>query len=164
MQMQFAEGKVQKNYLAIVRGYTEDTFEIDYALRRDDERGNGPLQEAFTRGRTLSRTEIPIPLGKRTSSRYSLVELTPTTGRMHQLRKHMAHIFHPIIGDRPHGCNKQNRLFKDMFDMNSMLLHAHGLRFTHPGKNQELAVTGSVSDEFRRMLVELKLKNGPSEY
>lgn len=157
MQIQFAEGNIQKSYLAIVRGYTEDSFEIDYALRRDDERGIGPIQEAFTSGKTLSRTEVPIPLGKHSSSRYSLVELTPTTGRMHQLRKHMAHVFHPIIGDRPHGCNKQNRMFKERFAMNSMLLHARELTFTHPEKRQELTINAPISDEFERMLKELGL-------
>ncbi|HEY0111098.1 MAG TPA: pseudouridine synthase, partial [Fibrella sp.] len=112
MQQQFAEGRVHKTYLAIVRGYTPDELAIDYPLRRDDGDGKpGTLQEAFTSMKTVQRTEVPIPFGKHATSRYSLVELTPTTGRMHQLRKHMAHVLHPIIGDRPHGCNKQNKLF-----------------------------------------------------
>lgn len=148
MQQQFAEGTVSKTYLAIVRGYTDDTQEIDYPLRRDD----GVLQEAFTRLKTLQRTEVPVPFGKHPTSRYSLVELTPTTGRMHQLRKHMAHILHPIIGDRPHGCNKQNKLFLDHFTMNTMLLHAYRLAFDHPITHEPITITAPWQAEFGRML------------
>ncbi len=148
MQKQFAEGLVYKRYLAIVRGYTDDSFEIDYALRHDD---TGVMQDAFTRGKTLNRTEIPIPLGSQPTSRYSLVELTPTTGRMHQLRKHMAHIFHPIIGDRPHGCNKQNRFFKEKFSLTEMLLHAQEVGFIHPVSGDEIRIQAPLLEEFKRM-------------
>lgn len=154
MQKLFAEGAVHKRYLAIVRGFTEDIFEIDYALRHDD---TGVLQEAFTRGKTLNRSELPIPLGTHPTSRYSLVELIPTTGRMHQLRKHMAHVFHPIIGDRPHGCNKQNRFFKEQFELTEMLLHALELRFVHPVSGIELVVTAPLLGEFMRMRERLGL-------
>ncbi|GAA4462634.1 tRNA pseudouridine(65) synthase TruC [Nibrella saemangeumensis] len=148
MQMLFAEGGVQKTYLAIVRGYTDDQQEIDYPLRRED----GVLQEAFTVLKTLQRTEVDLPFGKHATSRYSLVELTPTTGRMHQLRKHMAHILHPIIGDRPHGCNKQNRLFKERFAMDTMLLHAQTLRFRHPQTQEAVMISAPLQPEFSRML------------
>lgn len=155
MQQQFSDGNVAKTYLAIVRGYTEDEQDIDYPLRRDDGRGAGLLQEAFTHVKTLRRTEVPLPFGKHATSRYSLVELTPTTGRMHQLRKHMAHILHPIIGDRPHGCNKQNKLFKDHFDMNTMLLHAQRIDFEHPITLEKITITAPLQAEFDRMLTEL---------
>lgn len=155
MQQQFSDGNVAKTYLAIVRGYTEDEQKIDYPLRRDDGRGAGLLQEAFTHLKTLRRTEVPLPFGKHATSRYSLVELTPTTGRMHQLRKHMAHILHPIIGDRPHGCNKQNKLFKDHFDMNTMLLHAQRVDFEHPITLEKITITAPLQAEFSRMKAEL---------
>ncbi len=158
MQQQFMDGLVHKTYLAIVRGYTDDQQTIDYSLRRDDGSGpgQGTLLEAVTHLRTLQRTEVPIPFGKHATSRYSLVELTPETGRMHQLRKHMAHILHPIIGDRPHGCNKQNKLFLAHFDMNTMLLHAQQLRFTRPGAGEPVVVTAPLQDEFRRMIDSLR--------
>ena len=155
MQQQFSDGNVAKTYLAIVRGYTEDEQDIDYPLRRDDGRGAGLLQEAFTHVKTLRRTEVPLPFGKHATSRYSLVELTPTTGRMHQLRKHMAHILHPIIGDRPHGCNKQNKLLKDHFDMNTMLLHAQRIDFEHPITLEKITITAPIQAEFDRMLTGL---------
>ena len=154
LQQQFANGQIHKTYWAIVRGYTPDELAIDYPLRRDEDRNAGPgiIQEAFTQLRTLRRAEIPLPFGKHDTSRYSLVELTPTTGRMHQLRKHMAHIFHPIIGDRPHGCNKQNKLFLSQFGMNTMLLHALRLRFQHPVSGAEIVVEAPLQSEFSRML------------
>lgn len=152
MQQQFMDGQVAKTYLAIVRGYTPDEQPINYPLRRDDGDGTGVMQEAFTMLRTVQRTEVAIPFGKHPTSRYSLVELTPTTGRMHQLRRHMAHILHPIIGDRPHGCNKQNKLFLEQFSMNTMLLHAQQIQFKHPLSAEEITVTASCQKEFGRML------------
>ncbi len=155
MQQQFMNGQIKKSYLAIVRGYTPDTLTIDYPLRRDDGNGAGILQEAVTHLTTRQRTEIPLPFGRHETSRYSLVELTPETGRMHQLRKHMAHILHPIIGDRPHGCNKQNRLFLEKFVMNTMLLHAQQLRFQHPLTNETVRISAPVQAELARMLTVL---------
>jgi len=128
LQKCFQERKVEKTYIAIVRGYIPESGTIDYDLTNDD----GKTQNAITHYTRLSKYEIALPHGKFGTSRYSTVELKPTTGRFHQLRKHMAHIFHPIIGDRPHGCNKQNRLWKSTFDHTSMLLHASTLSFDFP--------------------------------
>ncbi|GGB87880.1 tRNA pseudouridine(65) synthase TruC [Dyadobacter sediminis] len=148
MQKQFMEGTVKKKYHAIVRGFTEDSGEIDYALKKED----GTVQEAFTSYITLNRAEAPFRTGKHASSRYSLVELNPATGRMHQLRKHMAHIFHPIIGDRPYGCNKQNKYFKEELQMTTMLLHAVELEFVHPLSRELVLIKADYQSEFRRMM------------
>jgi tRNA pseudouridine65 synthase len=148
MQQQFSDNRVDKKYLAIVRGYTEDAGEIDYPLRKE----NGALQEAFTRYSTLARTELNVPLGAHPTSRYSLVEANPATGRMHQLRKHLSHIFHPIIGDRTHGCNKQNKLFKERWDLNTMLLHASQLSFQHPLTNVPIQIKAPLQTEYLRMM------------
>ncbi|WP_207425417.1 pseudouridine synthase [Pedobacter sp. SYSU D00535] len=148
LQKQFAENQVKKTYLAVVRGYTPDFMEIDYPLRKE----NGVLQEAFTTFKTIARTEIEVAFGPHPTSRYSLVEANPTTGRMHQLRKHFKHIFHPIIGDRPHGCNKQNKLFKETWDMTTMLLHASNLTLTHPVKGDTLSLNASLQPEFMRVI------------
>ena len=150
----FQNKEIAKKYLAIVRGYTEDSGLIDYALKND----SGKVQEAITSYTTLARTEMDIPFGKHQTSRYSLVQLEPTTGRYHQLRKHMAHIFHPIIGDRPHGCNKQNRLFKERFKLKDMLLHANELTLIHPLTKEELVIKARASREFERMQDVLSLQ------
>lgn len=154
MQVCFAEKKVAKTYWVIVRGYTADNGTIDYPLRKD----NGTLQEAVTHYHTLRRAELPIPSGKFNTSRYSLVEVTPETGRMHQIRKHFAHIFHPIIADRPHGCNKQNRLWKDAFAMDTMMLHAKGLCFLHPITGHNIIIEAHLQAEFVRTLEILGLE------
>jgi len=148
MQQQFMNNQVHKKYLAIVRGHTPDSGEIDYPLRKE----NGTLQDAFTAYRTLQRAELPVPLGKHETSRYSLIEAEPTTGRMHQLRKHFAHIFHPIIGDRTHGCNKQNKLFKDKWEMNTMLLHASQLSFTHPITHEPVTIKAELQPKFLEVM------------
>jgi tRNA pseudouridine65 synthase len=148
MQQQFMENKVQKKYLALLRGHSPDELLIDYPLKKE----NGTLQDAITYFKTLARTEVSLAVGKHPTSRYSLVEAQPQTGRMHQLRRHFAHIFHPIIGDRPHGCNKQNKFFKERFQMESMLLHASELQFTHPLTLQEIHLKAHIHPEFKRTL------------
>jgi tRNA pseudouridine65 synthase len=152
MQMQFQESLVKKKYLAILRGYAPDALVIDYPLAKE----NGTIQEAVTSFVTLQRAEIDVAFGKHPTSRYSLVEAAPTTGRMHQLRKHFAHIFYPIIGDRKHGCNKQNRFFMEKFNMTTMLLHAAELSFDHPVTHQHIIIKASLQEEFSRMIEFLK--------
>jgi len=148
MQQQFYENRVDKKYLAIVRGFTDDVGEIDYHLRKE----NGTLQEAFTRYKTLVRAELDVPLGSHPTSRYSLLEANPQTGRMHQLRKHFSHIFHPIIGDRTHGCNKQNKLFKEHWELDTMLLHASQISFNHPVTQTHVHIGAPLQDEFLRIM------------
>ncbi|MEO3406460.1 pseudouridine synthase [Mucilaginibacter sp. CAU 1740] len=148
MQKAFMENEVSKKYLAIVRGHTVDKEDIDYPLRKE----NGTLQDAFTSYTTLKRAELDVALGKHPTSRYSLVEAVPTTGRMHQLRKHLSHIFHPIIGDRTHGCNKQNKLFSERWEMNTMLLHAQQLNFKHPITGEAVKIEAEIQPEFKRAM------------
>lgn len=148
MQQAFMNKEISKIYIACVRGFSPASGTIDYALTNDD----GKVQDAITHYITLEQFEIPVALGKHISSRYSLLEVNPETGRMHQIRKHLAHIFHPIIGDRPHGCNKQNKLFLEEWNMISMLLHAQELEFTHPVTKEQVLIKAEKSSEFKRML------------
>lgn len=148
MQQAFMNKEVEKKYLAILRGFTPEKGTIDYALTTED----GKVQDAITHYKTLRHFEIPVPFGKFDTSRYSLVEVNPETGRMHQLRKHFAHIFHPIIGDRPHGCNKQNKLFLEKWNMNTMLLHASELQFIHPVSHEKITIEAGLHSDFERVL------------
>lgn len=148
MQRRFADKLIAKKYIAIVRGYTEDHGIIEYPLRKE----NGKLQEAITKFSTLDRTELDIPFGIHMTSRYSLLEINPLTGRYHQIRKHLDHIHHPIIGDRPHGCNKQNKLFKEKFGLMTMMLHAKELSFEHPVTNKKITISAELQSEFERMI------------
>ena len=154
LQVLFSERKMTKTYLAIVRGYSEDKGEIDYPLLSE----SGKSQESFTSYQTLNRAELNVPFGLHNTSRYSLIEVKPETGRMHQIRKHLAHIFHPIIADRAHGCNKQNRLFKEKWNMDTMLLHASELSFHHPINSERIEIKASVHLEFSRMMELMNFK------
>lgn len=157
LQILFAERKMSKSYLSIVRGFSEDKGEIDYPLVSE----SGKIQESKTTYQTLAKTELNVPFGKHNTSRYSLVEVVPETGRMHQIRKHFAHILHPIIADRSHGCNKQNRLFKEKWAMDTMLLHAWKLSFDHPITSKRIKIKAGLQSEFLRMmeLMDFRLEN-----
>lgn len=144
LQKQFMNHEIKKTYKAIVRGYTPELLTIDYDLTNLQNK----TQTAVTHFKTIKQFEIDVPLGKHTTSRYSLIELSPTTGRYHQIRKHMAHIFHPIIGDRPHGCNKQNKLWKEKWEIMTMQLHASELTFTHPHTHKTVTVKANLPKDF----------------
>lgn len=148
LQILFAERKMSKTYLSIVRGFSEDEGEIDYPLVSE----SGKTQESKTTYNTLAKAELNVPFGKHSTSRYSLVKVVPETGRMHQIRKHLAHILHPIIADRAHGCNKQNRLFKEKWAMDTMLLHAWKLSFDHPITSEKIEIKAELQSEFVRMM------------
>ena len=151
---QFMDGTVSKKYIAILRGHAPESGIIYYPLENE----NGKMQDAITHYKTIGYSEVPYSLGKYSSLRFSLIEAEPETGRMHQLRRHFAHIMYPIIGDRPHGCNKQNKFFKETFQMDSMLLHASELSFKHPVTNEIVEIKAPISSEFQRMLVTLDLE------
>lgn len=153
IQEAFHSDEVRKEYVAIVRGHFPNTLTLDYAMTND----RGKLQDALTEFRCIAKSELPIPLGKWPSSRYSLVEAIPKTGRQHQIRKHLSHLNHPIIGDRPHGCNKQNRHFKAQWDMTNMLLCAVKLSLNLPYKDKRIEIIAPLSDVFLGMQQTLEL-------
>ena len=148
LQQQFMNQECSKIYESIVRGYTDISGTIDYALIND----KGKKQDAITQFETLNQSELDFPSSIHPTSRYSFLKLRPETGRFHQLRKHLAHIRNPIIGDRPHGCNKQNKLFLERFQMNTMMLHASELTFSHPDTKKKIVLKAKRSNEFNRML------------
>jgi tRNA pseudouridine65 synthase len=125
---------VRKTYRAVVRGWTDESGVIDHPLQRleDDMRvGRVEVQEAATPYRTLERYELPLPYGSFPATRCALVELQPLTGRRHQLRRHMKHIAHPILGDATHGKGPLNRAVAEFIGMQRLWLHAQGLTLTH---------------------------------
>lgn len=148
LQKSFQEHQIDKKYLAVLRGFAPEEGIIDYPLKKE----NGTLQDAQTSFRLLAKSELDIPFGRFPTSRYSLVEANPLTGRMHQLRRHFAHIFYPIIGDRPHGCNKQNKFWKENYQMDTMLLHASELTFNHPLSGETVRIKAAIQSDFRKVL------------
>lgn len=110
-------GTLAKRYLALVRGHAPEQLCIDYALRRVDSKAQD-RQEAQTQVRRLGTFES-----------YSLVEAVPLTGRTHQIRRHLKHIAHPIIGDVRYGKGDHNRMFRARFGLHRLALHAAELRW-----------------------------------
>lgn len=145
----FAAHEVRKTYHAIVRGWMDDSGTIDHPLKAIVEgghaRGGGP---AVTQYRTRQHFQCPFPVGPHPTARYSLVELHPLTGRMHQLRRHLKHLHHPIIGDTRYGDGTHNRLFREHYSCHRLLLHATRLELKHPvtGERLEIATHPQACD------------------
>ncbi|MDD5391431.1 MAG: tRNA pseudouridine(65) synthase TruC [Thiothrix sp.] len=156
---QFTAGLIQKTYLAIVRGYTDDAGVIDHPLKEELDKiadaaadQNKPAQAAVTHYRRLMQFELPYCVDHHPSSRYSLVELCPKTGRKHQLRRHMKHISHHMIGDTTHGNGKHNQFFREQFSVQRLLLHAASLHCTHPHSGETLTLSGDLPEDFAQVV------------
>ena len=160
---QFEAGEVAKAYLAVVRGFPPEAGEIDHPLARmaDEHAGISasvhaqPAQPALTRFRRLATVELPYRVDRYPSSRYALLELAPQTGRWHQLRRHLKHISHPIIGDATHGKGRHNRLFQDLFGCQRLLLAATELRLKHPLSGQALCLRAELATDFSALIEQL---------
>ncbi|MDG2943933.1 tRNA pseudouridine(65) synthase TruC [Exercitatus varius] len=157
--LQFEGKTVQKSYLAVVRGYLNGADRIDYPLKiqRDKiadkfSREEKEAQTAVTDYIGLNTAEMPWAAGKYQTSRYSLVRLIPHTGRKHQLRRHMKHIFHPILGDTQYGDLHQNRAFADKTQVSRLMLHAEKLAFHHPIMQIRLEIHAGFDEPWQRLL------------
>lgn len=149
-------GEIRKTYLAMVRGWAPEDGTIDHPLREHatDRRDTTeqPVREALTRFRRLATTEIAVAIEGHASSRYSLVELHPETGRKHQLRRHMQHISHPIIGDTNYGRTRHNHYFAARFGQSRLMLAATALSFRHPATGEDMTLTATPEASFLQVL------------
>lgn len=159
---QFASHSIGKEYLAIVRGNMHEAATLDYALKEElddvadkDVDPNKAAQDAVTSYKPLLNSEIPYASGRYATSRYALVHLSPHTGRKHQLRRHMAHLRHPILGDTTHGDGKQNKFFREHFGINRLWLIAKKLSFNHPRTGERVAVETELEQEWFTLFDEL---------
>ncbi len=148
----FESGAVRKRYLAIVRGWPPPALSIDHALSRlEEDAGSGPAtapRPAHTELSRLATVELPVRVDRYPSSRYALVALEPSTGRRHQLRRHLKHVGHPIIGDTTYGQGRHNRLFRDRYGCSRLLLHALALTLTHPLTGSPLTIHAPPPPDF----------------
>lgn len=148
---QFMSRDVHKQYLTVVRGWPEPAEGVvDYPL--PGSRETGPRREARTAYRRLATVEVPIALGRYPQQRYALVLTEPQTGRFRQIRKHMAHLHHPVIGDCQHGRSDHNRLYKQYFGCHRMLLHAWRLSFRHPVDGRPMVLEAPLDPAFQSLL------------
>ena len=147
----FQERLPEKMYFAIVRGYAPESGTIDWPIRPDRDNNLKEPQEAVTHFVRLGTVELPIPVGRYKTARYSFVKIKPETGRMHQIRKHFGHIRHYIIGDKKHGDWRHNLMFVEHLNSGSLLLHAAELTLEHPFTGSKIEIKASLPENMRRL-------------
>lgn len=147
---QFMQRGVKKIYLAVCRGWPDEIGELDYPL--PGVRENSERKPAQTRWNRLATIEVPIAINRYPQQRYALVEIAPETGRYRQIRRHFAHLRHPLIGDTSHGRTEHNRLFKQYYSTHRLLLHAQKLSFDHPVEARRMSISAPLDAEFSGLL------------
>lgn len=142
----FAARTARKQYLAVVRGWAPENVEVDYALD-DEENPASERVEARTIIRRRDAVELPFAVGRYATARYSLVTAEPLSGRRHQIRRHLAHLRHPIIGDAVHGDGRHNRFFREELGIGRLLLHGARLEIMHPYEQRSLRLEAPLPVE-----------------
>ena len=151
LERQLAQARVHKRYLALVRGMTPDTCFIDHALAKEKGKEKLPSQ---TEVRRLAHFEVTNDETGITR-RYSWVEARPLTGRPHQIRRHLKHISHPIVGDVRYGKADHNQLFRRRFGLDRMVLHAAHVTLSHPLDGRALTLDAPLPPELAGLLAKL---------
>ena len=162
LQAPFTEHRVEKVYLGLARGVVAEDGVIDYAIPTGPEK-DAPRAEARTRVRRLAMLRIDgSPLYE---PRYSLVLAEPESGRFHQVRRHLSHTAHPLLGDSDHGRPDHNRLLRDRVGLNRLALHAAQLRFPHPETGAPLVISAplpaDLADPLRALGFDLEAALAP---
>ena len=140
---------VEKDYLAVCRGWPEERFTIDHPL--DGGPGKPLKKPAITEFERLATCELDLPSAGFATSRYALLRARPLTGRFRQIRRHLKHASHHLIGDTSHGDGRHNRTFRTL-GIHRMLLHAQRLAFAHPHDGHRVEVVAPLDVQFARAL------------
>lgn len=141
--------EVEKAYWAICRGWPEPAFTVDHPL--DGGPGKPLKKPAVTEFTRLATVELDTPSAGFATSRYAWLEACPRTGRFRQIRRHLKHASHHLVGDTSHGDGRHNRAFR-MLGIHRMLLHARRLGFVHPATGERLVVEAPVDAGFAKAL------------
>lgn len=135
----FEAQQVAKTYLAMVRGWPEPgPWQVDHPLKPDDAPADAPAQPAHTSFTRLAIMDLAVPVDRYPGTRAALVAAQPHTGRRHQIRRHLKHVSHPIIGDATHGKGQHNRWWAGYLNLQRLWLHAWSLQLPHPGTGEPL--------------------------
>jgi tRNA pseudouridine65 synthase len=154
----FSQHQLQKTYVAIVRGIAPEYLLLDYPLIEEldkyaDRNARKPeAKPAVSEFFRLADIALPYSIDKYPESRYSLVKCLPQTGRKHQLRRHLKHISHPIIGDAKHGKGNHNRFFQEKFNSQRLLLAATELTFKHPVNQSDLKLIAPLDETMTQLI------------
>ncbi|MBC8211946.1 MAG: hypothetical protein H8E21_12865 [Gammaproteobacteria bacterium] len=146
---QFEHHLVEKEYRALVRGWVDDSGQINHPV--SDEDSNKKSQEAITDYRCLQKIELPYAVDRYSSARYSLVSISPRTGRRQQIRKHFKHISHHLIGDTTHGNGKHNQFFREQYGIHRLMLSSHRLCLDHPVTRKRLCFKAEAESEWEKV-------------
>ena len=141
----FNTNNIKKTYIAVVRGLFENELVVNSPVKNPDSK---VYKDAETFCEPMATKLVEIPVYPYQTSRYSLVKLKPTTGRMHQLRIHMNKISHPIVGDYKYGDRFHNRMFETEFNCQNLFLHAYSIQFKHPISKKQITVNASFTDDW----------------
>jgi tRNA pseudouridine65 synthase len=152
----FTSQEIKKTYYGIVRGYSPEVKIIDSPVKGRDATIH---KEALTQLKTLEKITLNIPVKPYETSRYSLVQLSPKTGRMHQLRVHTNKISHPLIGDAKYGDKNHDVMFAENFGWKNLFLHAGKLEFTHPFSSEKLILKASFPQDWTALFREFSWEN-----
>lgn len=160
LSKQFADhsaSTLKKTYLAVVRGFPAPSGEIDHPVKaiKNFSSDKKTAKSAATAFERVATTTLNARIDRYAKSRFSLMKLFPKTGRRHQLRYHMKHIAHPIIGDAKYGKGRYNRYFADHFGCNRLLLAACELHFIHPITQHTINIKASLDNEFMGVITQL---------
>jgi tRNA pseudouridine65 synthase len=161
IMVQFEKREVKKEYLALVRGYLQESGVIDHAYCPPDV--SEPV-DAVTEFSCEATVELPFAVGPYQTARYSLMKAMPKTGRQHQIRRHCAHLRHPVVGDHSYGDGKHNRFFKSQFGIARLLLMATQISFRHPKSGDEVTVVAPIPTRIELLFEQLGWEIAASRY
>lgn len=158
LNAQFKNHETLKKYYAVIRGWIkEPDGRIELPLELTT---TGELVKCETGYRTLAKIEHNVKVSKKfDTSRYSLVEVSPRTGRWHQIRRHMNRVSHPIVGDREHGDSHHNRYFRDTLKIDGLCLWANELVITHPVTGEKVYFSSPQSEKWNEIFKLFDFKN-----
>jgi tRNA pseudouridine65 synthase len=151
LALAFEEGRVHKEYLALVRGVAPDEGVIDSPVPKSEDGPRVPAKTSFRR------------VAASPTDRCSLVLAMPATGRLHQIRRHLRHITHPLVGDVAYGSGVINRHYRATYNLHRLALHAHALRFEHPTTGVPLRIEAPMPDDLGNALRALSLPTHPGQ-
>jgi len=127
LQTQFQGREVKKVYACVVRGRLQGKAVIDQPLPKEEAN-----ETALTLVEERGSFSLPIQGPQGLLRQFTFVEAIPVTGRFHQIRRHLAQMSLPIVGDTRHGDKKLNREFSQLTGIQCLLLRCRSLEFAHP--------------------------------
>lgn len=149
-QKKFKDKTIKKTYVTIIRGWLTENPNEKIELKHPLKKENGSIVDSETHFENIFNFEIAEPSSKFKTSRYSIVKVIPKTGRFHQIRRHLKHLSHPIIGDTVYGDGKQNQIWRNRTGDQGLYLKAYSIEFTHPKTGENIYLRSRYNGFWQR--------------